>query len=357
MPPLRRRPSHIGSKTGSRLRPVRVLRLAAAIAAVTLCALGCAGNGAPPSVSAAPPDALRCSPPEWTVQGAARSDAFEHGVGTAEDPERARRLALENLVGRLSTFVESNTVDRLAAVDGVASESLQQEIRTRVAGTRVEGWEQTRLEERCGSYWVEVRVEREQLVRSARSELDRLAQDLDLRLESSRGSALRELMALRRTAPSRERATSLVSLISVLDPTFDHATWKQRRARWRRTDETARRTLVFEIRSDDDSRELAGWVESLLVSKRLRTRTGSCMPSDAVCVDIRSVVKEDYVAGRHIAQIRSTLAILGSDGSVIRSTKLEAFGKSRSDRALARRDALDQLERRVRGAELLDELI
>ena len=66
--------------------------------------------------------------------------------------------------------------------------------------------------------------------------------------------------------------------------------------------------LIFEVRADPDSREIARWVESRLISERLQTRAGECLGEDAVCIDIRSEITEADIASRYIAKIRSTLA-------------------------------------------------
>jgi len=247
--------------------------------------------------------------------------------------------------------------DVYSEVDGATVESLEQVIETRVTGTRFTGWKRTRSAERAGAFWAEVRIDRHRLARDSKSELVRVAKDVDLRLESAKGSALRRLLALQATTRDRERASNLIALIDVLDHEFDRERWETRRADWRSIDEAARRALVFEIRADPDSREIASWVESRLVSARLRTRPGECIGVDAVCIDIRSEFTEADIASRHIAKIRSTFAVLEPGGGVVEESDLVGRGDSKADRGRARRNALDDLRQSLTGFSVLDGLI
>lgn len=150
-------------------------------------------------------------------------------------------------------------------------------------------------------------------------------------------------MSLQSVASDRARVSDLISLIDVLDAEFDRAGWERRRAGWREADEGARRALVFEIRTDALSRELADSIESRLVGARLRTRTGGCQSPDTICIDIRSDLTETKVARRHIARIRSTVLVLEPGGTVFTQKAIVGRGDSKSDGMLARRRALDAL--------------
>ncbi len=81
-----------------------------------------------------------------------------------------------------------------------------------------------------------------------------------------------------------------------------------------------------------------------------------CCP-DAICIDIRSEVTEGDIASRHIAKIRSTLAILEPNGTVVRERDLVGRGDSKSDRGRARQKALEDLRRALAGLGVLGDLI
>jgi len=329
--------------------------------------LGCAvANGssgiALPAVSTAyPVEAPLSVVPEWALANPSRlatdEAGSEFGIGSGRNVEEATRYALRDVASRLSVSVESQLRDTMSQSGATTIERLEQVIETRVTGTRFSGWQRTRTEERAGVVWAEVRIDRGRLASESRTELATLAQDVDLQLESARGSALRRLLALQNTAVERERAADLIALIDVLDRNFDRAKWETRRARWREIDAAARRALVFEVRADRDSQEIASWVESKLVADRLRTRNGECASPDAVCIDIRSEVIEADVASRHIAKIRSTLAILEPSGSVVRERDLIGRGDSKSDPARARRKALESLRKHLVTLSVLGDLV
>ncbi len=73
--------------------------------------------------------------------------------------------------------------------------------------------------------------------------------------------------------------------------------------------------------------------------------------------ELVSVAKEVDLASRHIAKIRSTFALLEPGGSVVRESDLIGRGDSKSDRARARRNALNDLRRSLAGFAVLDGLI
>jgi hypothetical protein len=322
---------------------------------------GCAGSGfvrsTPPRVSAGPPIPALESVPEWALANTRGDNEREIGIGSGETLDRATRYALQDVASRLSVSVESQLRDVYREVGGTSAESLERVIETRVLSTRFIGWERVRSVQADGIFWVEVRIDRRRLVRDSVLELSELASNVDLRLESARGSSLTRLVALQATAQDRERVTNLVALIDSLDPTFDREIWIQRRANWQFIDESARRSLIFEVRSDPASSEIARWLESQLALERFVTRQGNCENSDAVCIDIRSEIVEANVANRHVAKIRSFFSVLEPGGSVVREVDLTGRGNSKSDRERAHRLALDDLHRNFEASSVLNGLI
>lgn len=321
--------------------------LAAALLATAIASGGCANGGAAgalPRVSARPPAPSLDAVPAWALANPSSQPGAEIGIGSGASLDEATRYALRDVASRLSVSVESQLRDTISEdTAGTTVERLEQVIETRVTGARFAGWERTRSAERAGTFWAEVRIDRGRLARDARSELDRLGDAIDARVASTETSALRRLISLQNAAEDRARVRDLVSLVDVLDPGFDRARWEARRTDWRRADEAARRALVFEIRTDPLSEELADTIESRLVGARLRTRSGGCEGLDAVCIDIRSDLTETEVASRHIARIRSTVLVLEPGGTVFNENTIVGRGDSKSDRAIARRRALDDL--------------
>jgi hypothetical protein len=322
--------------------------------------LGCAAGSSSsslPSVSSAPASPNLATVPDWALSNHTQNDDGEFGIGSGASLDEATRYALQDVASRLSVSVESQLRDVYSETNGTTSESLEHVIETRVTGTRFTGWTRTRSDERHGIFWAEVRIDRRRLARDSQAELTRVAKDVDLQLESAKGSALRRLLALQATDQDRERAANLIALVDVLDADFDRMAWEARRAEWRAIDEAARRALIFEVRADRDSREIASWIESRLVSERLRTRTGTCLGMDAVCIDIRSEITEADIASRHIAKIRSTLAVVEPGGGVVRESDLVGRGDSKSNPGRARRRALEDLRQNIAGFSVLDGLI
>lgn len=329
-------------------------------------ALGCAGNGmngpglsipALPSVSSSPPTPDLAAVPDWALANPTGSAGNEIGIGSGPTLDAATRYALQDVASRLSVSIESELRDVYRETGGTTTESLEHVIQTHVTGTQFTGWKRTRSDERNGVFWAEVRIDRRRLARDSMSELIRVSNDVDLQLESAKGSALRRLLALQSTARDRDRASNLITLIDVLDDEFDRESWEARRADWRAIDEAARRALIFEVRADPASREIASWVESRLVSERLRTRAGECAGIDAICIDIRSEITEADVASRHITKIRSTFAVLEPGGGVVQESDLEGRGDSTSDRGRAHRNALEDLRKSLAGFSVLHGLI
>jgi hypothetical protein len=325
--------------------------------------IGCAESGmlrstrSSPQVSDVPADPTLESVPEWALANTHRDDESEIGIGLGETLDRATRSALQDVASRLAVSVESQLRDVYREVDGVSAESLEQIIETRVLGTRFHGWERTRSVQSRQGFWVEVRIDRRRLVRDSIIELSELSFDVDVRLESARGRSLARLVALQATARDRDRVSALVSLIDTLDPTFDRESWIQRIANWRLIDESARRSLIFEVRSDPASREIAHWLESRLASERFMTRAGNCESGHSVCIDIHSEIVETDIANRHVAKIRSFFSILEPGGSVIREVDLTGRGNSLSDREHARRRAMDNLRSNFQTSNVLSSLI
>jgi len=297
------------------------------------------------------------SVPQWALATTRRTGDEEIGIGSGRSLDGATRYALQDVASRLSVSIESQLTDVQRESNGATAESIEQVIQTRVLGTRFTGWERTRSVQVDDVFWVEIRIDRRRLIRDSLFELSELADDVDARLSAATGSALRRLGALHITADDRERVRSLIALIDGLDSNFDRALWDARRLRWRRADESARRALIFEIRSDPESREIARWLESELATEQLAIRSGGCASREAVCIDIRSEISEAAVANRHVTRIRSFFAVREPGGSVFQERDLTGRGTSPSDPARARREALDDLRSRLTGAKVLDQLL
>ena len=333
--------------------------------------------------------------PDWALTAATRDHGFEVGVGSGETLERATRIALEDVAARLSVSVEARLRETYREQAGLSTGSLEHVIETRVMGTRFKGWERTRTARVAGLYWVEVRIDRDRLERDAVTELAEISAKVDLQLESAGGSSLRRLAALRTTAPDRKRAAALTDLLDSLQTAFEREAWDARRASWRASDEAARRALIFEVRSDAASQEIARWLESALSHRRLSVGSGDCAypfpsrhgtgsarsqpgstepasdrdrrPPDStdasrrelepVCIEVRSEIVEANVASRHVARIHSFFAVREPGRGVFSESDLVGRGDSPSDRQRARRQALDDLRRRLRASELFDGLL
>jgi len=315
-------------------------------------------SSSPPNVSAAPPSPTLASVPAWALASTDHDGGDSIvGIGSGNSLDKATRYALSDVASRLSVSVESQLRDVYREVDGTSTESLEHVIETRVLGTRFNSWERTRSAEVGNVFWVEVQIDRRRLVRDSLVELTETAADIDRRLFRDEGSALSRLIALQATAADRDRVSNLVALIDALDPTFNRDEWKNRRAAWRHVDESARRALIFEVRSDPASREVARWLESQLASEELITRPGSCVNGDTVCIDIRSEFVEADVASRYVARVRSYFSILEPGGSLVREVDLHGRGNSSADPARARRRAMDDLRKNFESASILDSLI
>jgi len=358
-------PIRIPSKTIDSSGPSRTFRnawIALSAVATMVLQVGCAGTtflpSTAPSVSAAPPIPTLESVPGWALASTEHhgSDTIV-GIGSGASLDQATRYALSDVASRLSVSVESQLRDVYREVDGTSTESLEHVIETRVLGTRFSSWERTRSAEIDDVFWVEVRIDRKRLVRDSLIELHETASEVDVRLTRAQGSALTRLIALQATAANRDRVSNLVALIDALHPTFNRDEWKHRRAAWRTIDESARRALIFEVRSDPASQEVARWLESQLASEQLITRPGSCLGGDSICIDIRSEIVEADIASRYVARIRSYFSILEPGGSLVREVDLSGRGNSKADPARARRKAMDDLRKNFESASIINSLI
>ena len=362
LPPGTRSPLFRNALSGR----TRLTRSTGAFALVPLCLMlmlpiGCANLGLSraqsPAASSGRASLSLASAPEWALASTRRDDQSVIGIGSGRSLDEATRYALQDVASRLSVTVKSELRDIYREISGTSTESLEHVIETKVLGTRFNGWERTRSLEIERVFWVEVRIDRRRLARDNLRELSELADGVDRRLASAQGSALTRWVALQSTEADQERISNLITLTDVLDPTLSRANWAQRSARWRDLKESVRRALIFEVRSDSASHEIARWLEAELASRRYSTRQGGCSNPDAICIDVRSEIAEANVASRHVAKIRSYFSILEPGGSTLREVDLSGRGNSSSDPDRARRKALDDLRHNFHAINLLGGLI
>jgi len=319
------------------------------------------GGAAP--VSAGPPPgradshAALDAVPDWALANLARDTGQEIGIGSGPTLEAATRSALEDLASRLSIQVASQLRDISREIDGKASQSLEKIIETRVLETRFSGWQRTRSTHAAGLFWVEIRIDRSRLIEDALLELGELTRRVDGLLESARGSALRQLVVLQTTSADRDRAHHLIDLLDGFGSDFDRHVWDARRASWQETDRSARSALVFAVRPDRQSREIASWLESALAAEHFAIREAGCIDLETICIDVRSEVIETDVASRYVTRIRSFFAVHEPGGGLFQERDLTGRGDSSNDRQRARRAALDDLHNRLSASHVLDQLL
>ena len=333
-----------------------------AVAGAMVTQVGCAGASffpsPTPSVSAAPPIPSLDSIPSWALASTKQNEGdVIVGIGSGESLDQATRYALSDVASRLSVSIESQLRDVYREIDGTSTASLEHVIQTRVLGTQFRGWERSRSVTIRDVFWVEVQIDRARLVRDSLVELHEVASSIDLQLDRAQGSALSRLIVLEATASDRDRVANLVALVDGLRPTFNRDEWNRRQDRWRSIDDAARRALVFEVRSDTASQEVARWLESQLAAEQLATRSGSCTESNHICIDIRSEVVEADVASRSVTRIRSFFSILEPGGNLIREVGLSGRGNSNAGPDRAKHLAMDDLRRNFESARILDRLI
>jgi hypothetical protein len=296
--------------------------------------------------------------PQWALTSTFRANGTKIvGIGSGGSLDEATRYALSDVASRLSVSVESRLRNVYREVDGTSMETLEHVIETRVLGTRFSSWERTRSVEIDKLFWVEVQIDRQRLIRDSLLELNDAAGHLDRLLSDSSQSVLGRLLALQQTADDRDRVANLIALLDALQPSFDRARWNARRASWQAIEISARHAIVFEVRSDPASQEIAHWLESKLATAKLSTRSGNCTNGDSVCIDIRSEVIEAELASRYVTRIRSVFSLLEPDGHTVREIDLVGRGNSGADPARARRQAMDDLHENFEAARILESLI
>ena len=311
-----------------------------------------------PDVSARPGAVRLESAPSWALTSTLHANGTKIvGIGSGDSLEQATRHALTDVAARLSVSVESRLRNVYREVDGTSTETLEHVIETHVLGTRFSNWERTRSIEIDTLFWVEVEIDRGRLIHDSLLELNDTAGHVDHLLGDASQSALGRLLALQRTAVDQDRVANLVALVDALQPAFDRAGWNERRATWQAIGRSARRALVFEVRSDSASQEIARWLEAKLATAEFSARNGKCTNDESVCIDIRSEVIEAELASRYVTRIRSIFSLLEPGGNTVREIDLVGRGNSSADPARARRQAMDDLRENFEEAQILESLI
>jgi hypothetical protein len=309
-------------------------------------------------VSAKPETLRLASVPQWALSSTFHSEGTKIvGIGSSDSLDQATRQALSDVASRLSVLVESQLREVYREVDGTSTESLEHIIETRVLGTRFSNWERTRSVEVDDVIWVEIQIDRGRLIRDSWLELQEASDNVKRLLSDANPSALDRLLALQTTASDRDRVSNLVALLDTLQPSFDREAWNEQISVWLAFEHSARRALVFEVRSDEWSREIAHWLESKLTTLQLSTRGGNCRNDDSVCIDIRSEVVEAELASRYVTRIRSVFSLVEPGGNTIREVDLVGRGNSSADPARARRHAMDDLRENFEAARIVQSLI
>ncbi|MEQ6886995.1 LPP20 family lipoprotein [Salicola sp. Rm-C-2C1-2] len=259
-----------------------------------------------------------------------------HGVGEGNSMEDARGNALGVIAGKLKTRVKSELETEQVLEDGEESSFTRNKVQTTTEALELSDYEVLKSAAGGGRRFVLLEVNRPNLVRSMKSELETLNEELEASLEGEQQASLTRLYQLNRSEPQIREALALASLITSVGQNVNLSEERVRYNGLLAERERLLQTLRIGIQTDAETAELGDHVTRMLLDKGIHAdRLGQGEAYSGVLRISGKSERADMFDEKHVS-LNVKLNLLNEQGESVTTSRYKGAASSLSDYASAR---------------------
>ena len=289
-------------------------------------------------------DQRSSSLPEWVTVPPKDTPETMWGVGEGSDLDSAKRSALKDIAAKLSVAISAQLESRVT----VRSNSVDTYARTHVAEdvqrTEFKNYSLEKSMQIGKDIYALVSVDRRAFIADAEQKLTLAEKEIAISLSGSeKGNAIEKFVAQQKALPWIEKAVSAAQVLSAADANFDGTKLRMHEAALAKAKNSSRE-LTFNIKANDDSRDVAQTIRNFLNESGMRIGGGG----SPLIIETNATL--DSVFGSFTVQLRINLTVLDAQGRNLTSSEFTVQGTSMTNHRAARQAALQDLAEKLREA-------
>ena len=282
------------------------------------------------------------NPPEWVEDQLPDTDAVFYGIGSGKTPQEAKKVALEDIAGKLMTQVESSVeINTYAANDKVAEE-FSSKIKTSVQNMGLSGYTVDASKKKGKTHWVRLKLDKATLFSSTKAQFDPLMMELSNTFKSFNTKSSLDVKKERADLVTKlAKANSQLFVMSSANKSFSASAYNQQLSAHREAVAKKMNELVIYVQASQDMKELAGKIVHELNQVDWVATTQKPAHSSPKLV-LEGSFNDGEQFGNPFTQATVQSKLVDEYGRTVNQQSFNIHGTSRSSHASARQIAVNR---------------
>ncbi len=304
------------------------------------------------------PRAAQTLPPDWFVN-VQTSQGLLLGKGSNANQDKAIKHALADIAGQLNISIDASTSSQQQVVTSRGRESDYARSDSQVVATvgRI-GFRGYAIEQSLylkGQYYVLVSVEKATLLRSQKSELQIVDNDIELRYQSMKKAPL--IQAIKTSQHLTDRVSvgrSVARVVAVLDQDFDIVGRQQRYTQLLLDVQQLKSKLSIYISAQKSAAIQSALLDKINSEQIVVVKNQDSFLSNTHIVDIVTSIDNKQMWDSYTTTLYVQLVLKEQGGNIVANNHLEVSGSSLKDYTRSERKAVQAFINKIETMSVLE---
>lgn len=277
--------------------------------------------------------------PAWYINPPKTSSQMLYATGEGASRDEAVANALSMMASTLSVSIASQFSSKKVVKEGSQNSidtTVSSEVQSDVKKIRIASYEVLNAQETgFKKHIVLVRSEKQKLFLSFQNEIEqRFAMIESDRRVSKKHSLLHELKSYKKAHESMQDIPHILTVMNVLNTSFDFKEYMDAMDKIKGEYSALLASLSFEIRCDEESKNLQAHIRDALIAKKLQIKNGS--GERHFSLSVTSDIQKASSYGFFIMRSAIEITLKDSKGSVLSNKKLNLTAQSAQSYEIAK---------------------
>lgn len=265
--------------------------------------------------------------PDWVETPPTDNASAIYGIGTGPDLDSAKKQALADVAGKLSTRISSEIKIYQKMVNGKVDDSFQSTVSASTEGIELSHYQVEHSARINDEFWVLLAVSLPEFIALKKQQLLEVDQALQLLMQRfGSHSDLQRFVSIPEINAKLKQAVPLIATLRATSD-FNSKPYDTRYNTYRDEMAKTRDRLKFAVSSDDGGRELAADIVDLLSDAGLNAKIGS---NGTALINISTEIQSSESDGATRIIMNSSIATRDTKGNTFGSRQYYSRGRSYS---------------------------
>lgn len=289
---------------------------------------------------------LTGSYPDWYLNPPENSHSSLYGVGEGYDLNSATKLALKNISEKIVVTLSSESSIYQAESTAGYVEDAEYSIDEKTEEITFNNYKTLKTHALGGRFFALVEVNKQELIRNQKKELDKVEDEIDeLDKSSKRKNSLVRMAALTSIRKEIPKAETRVKVLDSLNPSFNDQAYWNKYSDFNREYTKLMNDIQFYIKTNDRFDKKAGSVFKKYLNQK-GIKVADKFSTDLVILDIYSTVSTQKIYGSYMSKAKLHFSLIAR-GRTVKSNSLDLKGNSVINREEAKNSAIKQLDEKI----------